>query len=90
MVGGVLVIDQLARIAAAAGDGSRAAWLLGAAQRIWITFGLPGLGADTMTGLREAAATRAEALIGETAYARAFAEGTASHFEAAVTYALRD
>ncbi|GAA3415149.1 ATP-binding protein [Streptosporangium vulgare] len=89
-VGGVLAIDQLARIAAAAEDGRRAAWLLGAAQRIRTTFGPPATEDDTLTALREAAGARAVCLIGETAYARAFDEGAASHFEGAVTYALRD
>lgn len=88
-LGGVLAIDQLARIAAAEGDGHRAAWLLGAAQRIWTTFGPPATEADTMTALREAVGARAACLIGEIAYARAFNEGSASHFEAAVAYALR-
>jgi len=90
VLGGALAIDQLARVAAATGDGLRAAWLLGAAQRIWITFGLPGLGAETMPGPPEAAAARAAGLIGEAAYARAFEEGAASYFEDAVAYALRD
>ncbi|MEU4536608.1 NB-ARC domain-containing protein [Streptosporangium sp. NPDC023825] len=89
-VGSVLAIDQLARIAAAAEDGHRAAWLLGAAQRIWTTFGPPAAEADTLTALREAVGARAVCLIGETAYARAFNEGAASHFEGAVTFALRD
>ena len=89
VVGSVLAIDQLARVAAAAGDGGRAAWLLGAAQRIWITFGLPGLGADAMTRPRESAATRAMDLIGPAAYAVAFEEGATSHIEATVAYALK-
>ncbi|MEU8384128.1 hypothetical protein, partial [Streptosporangium sp. NPDC048865] len=89
-VGSVLAIDQLARIAVAAGEGHRAAWLLGAAQRIWTTFGPPATEAGTLTALREAAGARAADLIGEAAYARAFNEGSASHFEAAVIYALRD
>ncbi|MGS2643355.1 NB-ARC domain-containing protein [Streptosporangium sp. LJ11] len=89
-VGSVLAIDQLARIAAAAEDGHRAAWLLGAAQRIWTTFGPPAAEADILTALREAVGARAVCLIGEVAYARAFNEGAASHFEGAVTYALRD
>ncbi|MFF5109021.1 ATP-binding protein [Streptosporangium sp. NPDC000509] len=89
-VGSALAIDQLARIAATEGDGGRAAWLLGAAQRIRTTFGPPGTGAHTMAALREAAGARATCLIGETAYARAFDEGSAAHIEAAVAYALRD
>lgn len=89
-LGGALAIDQLARIAATEGDGGRAAWLLGAAQRIWTTFGPPAAEAHTMAALRGAAGARAACLIGETAYARAFNEGSASHFEAAVAYALRD
>ncbi|WP_436761221.1 ATP-binding protein [Streptosporangium sp. V21-05] len=89
-VGSVLAIDQLARIAAAVEDGHRAAWLLGAAHRIWTTFGPPATEADTLAALRETAGARAACLIGETAYARAFNEGAAAHFEGAVTYALRD
>ncbi len=89
-VGSVLAIDQLARIAAAVEDGHRAAWLLGAAQRIWTTFGPPAAEADTLTALREAVGARAVCLIGDVAYARTFNEGAASHFEGAVTYALRD
>ncbi|MFS1302824.1 ATP-binding protein [Streptosporangium longisporum] len=89
-VGSVLAIGQLARIAAGAGDGLRAAWLLGAARRIWITFGLPGQGVDSVFELREAAAARAATLIGEAAFTRAFEEGSAAHFDAAVAYALRD
>ncbi|MEU4833666.1 NB-ARC domain-containing protein [Streptosporangium sp. NPDC023615] len=87
-VGSVLAIGQLARTAVAEGDGRRAAWLLGAARRIWITFGLPGQGVDSVFELREAAANRAAALIGEAAYARAFEEGAAAHYDAAVAYAL--
>ncbi|MBB2909413.1 putative ATPase [Streptosporangium becharense] len=90
MVGSALAIDQLARIAAFTGDGRRAAWLLGAAQRVWIAFGMPGLGVDTMSEPRQAAATRATELIGEAAYGRSYEEGAASHIEAAVAYALRD
>ncbi|GAA2865268.1 hypothetical protein GCM10010517_24580 [Streptosporangium fragile] len=90
MVGSALAIDQLARIAASAGDGYRAAWLLGAAQRIWIAFGLPGPGALTSTEPRQIAAVRATELIGEAAYTRAYEEGAASHIEAAVAYALGD
>ncbi|MDP9846817.1 ATP-binding protein [Streptosporangium lutulentum] len=89
VVGTVLAVDQLARVAAAAGDGGRAAWLLGAAQRIWITFGLPGLGADAMTTLRQGAATRALELIGAADYDTAFREGMASPIEATVAYALK-
>jgi tetratricopeptide (TPR) repeat protein len=88
VVGSVLAVDQLALIAAAADDGVRAAWLLGAAQRIWITFGLPGLGADAMIAPRQSAATRAMELVGVAAYAAAFGEGAASHIEATVAYAL--
>ncbi|MGC5016183.1 ATP-binding protein [Streptosporangium sp. DT93] len=87
-VGSVLAIGQLARMAVAEGDGHRAAWLLGAARRIWITFGLSGQGVDSVFELREPAANRAAALIGEAAYARAFEEGAAAHYDAAVAYAL--
>ncbi|MFF5212926.1 ATP-binding protein [Streptosporangium sp. NPDC000396] len=83
--GSAMAMDQLAAVAVARGDGRRAACLLGAAQRMWATFGLPPSGSRGFVAPRERTESEARALVGDAVYEGAFAQGMIMDPDAAVT-----
>jgi predicted ATPase len=87
-VGMSTAIDLLAGAAAAAGDGRRAARLLGLGHQVWRTFGLPQLGAPEFVAGRALCERRARAAIGDEAYKAAFQLGLDSEVGEGVSYAL--
>jgi non-specific serine/threonine protein kinase len=80
-------LDLLAWVAAASGDGARAATLLGAAHRHWTAVGQPLFGSKHLISLRDKAEETARRLVGD-GYDEAFARGAAFELEHAVAYAL--
>lgn len=74
-LGSALAVDQLAAVAAARGDGERSARLLGAAQRIWSTFGRPQSGTRSFGAFRRTTEDRVRTMIGDTRYEAAFTRG---------------
>ncbi|MFJ2030442.1 hypothetical protein [Streptosporangium sp. NPDC087985] len=86
--GVALAVDQLAVIAAAQGDGYRAAHLQGAGARLRAMFGLRGFGSESMSGPRTVAERTARQLLGDDTYDTAFAEGHRDEPDSAVAYAL--
>ncbi|MEJ3749131.1 LuxR C-terminal-related transcriptional regulator [Actinomycetes bacterium KLBMP 9797] len=87
-LGTAMALDVLAAVAAARGAAHRAARLLGAAHRVWHTFGLPQFGAPDFVAARQHAERRARAALGDQPYAAAFASGRALDHDAALAYAL--
>ncbi|HEU5160032.1 MAG TPA: NB-ARC domain-containing protein [Streptosporangiaceae bacterium] len=81
-------IDLLAGAAAAAGDGHRAARLLGFGHQVWRTFGLPQLGAPEFVAGRDLCERRARAAIGDEAYEAAFRTGLEGEVDDGIAYAL--
>jgi predicted ATPase len=81
-------IDLLAAAAAAAGDGYRAARLLGFGHQVWRTFGLPQLGAPEFVAGRDLCERRARAAIGNEAYTTAYQAGLECGVDEGITYAL--
>jgi predicted ATPase len=81
-------IDLLAAAAAAAGDGYRAARLLGFGHQVWRTFGLPQLGAPEFVAGRDLCERRARAAIGDEAYSAAFQAGLDGGVDEGIFYAL--
>src|SRR5690606_13064572 len=67
-LGSALAVDQLAAVAAARGGGERSARLLGAAQRIWSTFGRPQSGTRSFGAFRRTTEDRVRTMIGDTRY----------------------
>ena len=80
--------EGLARVAGALGQPGRAAWLFGAAEVLRDTLGAPLAPADRADNEREIAAARA--VLGEEAFAAAWAEGRALSLDGAIKYALED
>ena len=87
-VGMSSAIDLLAAAAAAAGDGYRAARLLGFGHQVWRTFGLPQLGAPEFVAGRDLCESRARAAIGNEAYTAAFRTGLDGGVNDGISYAL--
>lgn len=81
-------IDLLASAAAEAGDGYRAARLLGFGHQVWRTIGLPQLGAPEFIAARDLCERRARAAIGDEAYATAFSAGLECDVDEGISYAL--
>ncbi|GHE31042.1 hypothetical protein GCM10017673_37320 [Streptosporangium violaceochromogenes] len=86
-LGGAMAMDQLAATAAARGDGRRAAFLLGAAWRMWTACDLPEPGLCPFAVPREWTERQARALAGDAVYERAFAQGTTLELDAIVARA---
>ncbi|MBP2328714.1 non-specific serine/threonine protein kinase [Kibdelosporangium banguiense] len=87
--GTVLFIEQLAWIVGAAGEGERAAVLLGAAGTIWpLVSGQPLLGSPPYLAAREACEQQARRALGDHAFQAAFRRGADLDLEQAVAYAL--
>ncbi|RSM83180.1 LuxR family transcriptional regulator [Kibdelosporangium aridum] len=89
LLGMALVVDLLAWIAAAAGDGARAAMLLGAVQQIWASIGGQlRMGTQNVIAPHESCERQARQVLGDRAFETAFARGADLGLEEAVAYAL--
>jgi non-specific serine/threonine protein kinase len=83
-----VALDLLAWITAAQGDGERAAVLLGAAGRLWQTFGLQLFGSKDFIALREQCKEQAHRALGERAFEAALARGRELVLDQALAFAL--
>ncbi|MCG5213884.1 nSTAND1 domain-containing NTPase [Streptosporangium soli] len=90
VLGAMMCLEALARIAADSGDANRAAHLLGAAETNWPLFGLPLLGSPFLSGEHEQSVKECKRLIGEADYDRQFQQGARLNLEEAIAYALDD
>jgi non-specific serine/threonine protein kinase len=88
LVGIVLVIEQLAWIAASDSQSTRAAVLLGAAYRIWPTVGQPLFGSKYHIAAHEESEERARQAIGGVAFDTAFRHGVDLTLDEAIAFAL--
>ncbi|GAA3434905.1 LuxR family transcriptional regulator [Kutzneria kofuensis] len=87
--GTVLLVERLAWIAGTAGEGERAAVLLGVASMIWpLVGGQPLFGSRYYLAAREACERQARCALGDRAFQIAFDRGTALDLDQAVSYAL--
>ncbi len=82
------VIDVLASVAIASGHAERAARLLGIAEQIWQTLGIPQMGSPDLLATRIACETQARRLLGDDAYQTAFHAGYHTDPDTGITYAL--
>jgi predicted ATPase len=80
--------DLLACAAAAAGDGHRAARLLGLAHQVWQSFGLPQMGAPEFVVARDLCERRARQAIGDQVYEAEFRAGMILDLDKGISYAL--
>lgn len=87
-LGGALALDQLAATAVARGDGSLAAFLLGAARRMWTTSGLSERGSCPFATTGRQAEGRVRALVGDEVYERAFTRGMDTDLDVTMTRIL--
>ncbi|WP_062357356.1 ATP-binding protein [Herbidospora yilanensis] len=81
VLGVAMGADHLATVTMALGDARSAAWMHGAAERLWLTFGLTAMGSDELAAPRVATAERARLVLGDEGYERAFEEGFAASLE---------
>jgi non-specific serine/threonine protein kinase len=88
IVGIVLLVEQLAWIAASSGEGKRAAVLLGAAHRIWPTVGLPLFRSRYHIAAHEECEAGARRALGDLTFEAAFRYGTGLTLTQTVAYAL--
>ncbi|MEU5883522.1 LuxR family transcriptional regulator [Spirillospora sp. NPDC047279] len=83
-----LALDLLAAATAAAGDGDRAARLLGFSDRLWHSFGLPQLGSPELSARRRQCEVKVREMLGEDVYQSAFRDGGKLDFTSGVGFAL--
>ncbi|MFI6317919.1 ATP-binding protein [Nonomuraea sp. NPDC050556] len=88
VTGGVLCLELLAWIAAGRGDLAQAARLLGAAQGIWRTFGLPLFGSPFYGAEHAACERAAREGLGDAEYDRLCGEGAGLGYADATAYCL--
>ncbi|AQZ66643.1 hypothetical protein BKM31_38985 [[Actinomadura] parvosata subsp. kistnae] len=87
-LGGAVLLDMLARAAAALGEGERAACLLGLAQQVWNRIGRPQIGIATWVEARQDCEAKARSLIGDAPYERAYQAGyDADPLDVGIAYA---
>jgi len=86
-VGIALNLDLLAASAGAGGQPDRAARLLGAAERVWRDFGLPGMGLSAFAAARRVTEQEARTRLGEHAFEKAYSAGRTLDTDEAVAYA---
>ncbi|SMD27466.1 ATP-binding protein [Kibdelosporangium aridum] len=88
-LGTALLVERLAWIAGTAGEGERAAVLLGAAHQIWhLVGGRLLLGSPHYLAAYDACEQQARRTLGDRAFQAAFARGADLDLEQAVAYAL--
>jgi non-specific serine/threonine protein kinase len=90
VLGVVLCVDQLAGLSLDLGWPERTAFLLGAAQANWKTFGLPQFGSPFFTTEHEQCVKECKKAIGDAAYDDAYAEGARLSLSDLIEYALDD
>ena len=83
-----MALDLLAWIMAAQGAGERAAVLLGAAARLWRTFGLQLFGSKHFIARREQSTEQAHRALGDRAFEAALARGRELPLDKALAFAL--
>ncbi|HEX4831490.1 MAG TPA: LuxR C-terminal-related transcriptional regulator [Trebonia sp.] len=89
MLGLAPCLEGLAWLAAADGDFTRTARLLGAADRMWrAVASVPRFGMTRLDAERESAAVRAQEVLGERQYQREYATGAGLSNDDAARYAL--
>ncbi|QMV12507.1 hypothetical protein GJU35_24960 [Streptomyces lincolnensis] len=82
-----VALDLLANAVAAAGDGHRAARLLGINEHVWDITGSTQLGSPALAAARRACEHRIRDTIGERAYEDAYAKGRSMSYEEGMAYA---
>ncbi|MFP3988223.1 AAA family ATPase [Streptomyces sp. E11-3] len=87
-IGIAMALDLLASVAAATGQGERAARLLGISQRIWDTTGRSQVGLPDLLAAREACERQARETTGDTGYEAAFRKGLEDSTDDGLAYAL--
>ncbi|SEF64846.1 Predicted ATPase [Nonomuraea solani] len=87
-VGMAMAIDVLAPAALAAGQGERAARMLGLAEQIWGTLGKQQVGLPELVAARRACENQVRGVLGDPAYDSAFQAGRDADLDAGVAYAL--
>jgi non-specific serine/threonine protein kinase len=89
--GTVLLVEVLAWIAGTAGEGERAAVLLGAARQIWsLVGGQPLLDSSQYLAVHEACVRQARRALGDGVFQAAFGRGADLDLDQAIAYALGD
>ncbi len=89
-MGIALVVDALAWAAGAAGQGERAARLLGLAHQVWDTHGPQQAGIPQFVAARQACERQAREAIGDQGYEVAFRWGSEADLETGISYALSE
>ncbi|MEU6674075.1 BTAD domain-containing putative transcriptional regulator [Streptomyces sp. NPDC046925] len=89
-LGIAMTVDLLGWIAAADGEGHRAAVLLGAAEEGWNVIGLPWFGSTYWRSPHEGGARRAREALGHEAFGTAFLRGVQLSSDEAVAFALEE
>jgi predicted ATPase/DNA-binding CsgD family transcriptional regulator len=87
-VGVAILLETLATADVTRGGAERAAHLLGSAEKIWPTVGVPRFGSPTMMASHQQCAQQARDRLGERAYRVAFQAGADLDLDSAVAYAL--
>ncbi|WP_157848936.1 ATP-binding protein [Streptomyces ochraceiscleroticus] len=87
-IGMAMALDLLASVAAAIGQGERAARLLGIGQRIWDTTGRSQVGLPDLLAAREACERQARKTAGDSGYEAAFRRGLEDSTDDGLAYAL--
>ncbi len=90
VVGTLMCMETMARIAGAEGQAERAARLLGAARTNWQLYGLPLLGSPFLNIEHEHSVKECKRLIGEQAYDDFFQQGMRLSLDEATLLALDD
>jgi len=89
-VGVAHVVDALAWAAGAAGQGERAARLLGLAHQVWDTYGPQQAGIPQFVAARQACERQAREAIGDQGYEVAFRWGSEADLDAGISFALSE
>ncbi|WP_329368860.1 hypothetical protein [Streptomyces sp. NBC_01483] len=82
-----MALDVLAAAVVAAGDGHRAARLLGIGERVWELTGRAQMDSPDLLTTRRSHALRIRAEIGDSAYREAYEQGRGMHYEEGLDYA---
>jgi hypothetical protein len=86
-VGAAMALDVLAAAVVAAGDGDRAARLLGIGARVWELTGRAQMNSPDLLATRRAHELRVRGEIGDAAYEKAYEEGRSMPYEQGLDYA---
>ncbi len=89
-MGIALVVDALAWAAGAAGEGERAARLLGLAHQVWDTHGPQQANIPQFVAARQACERQAREAIGDQGFEVAFRWGSESDLDAGISFALSE